>query len=377
MANWISIGVRADLDPTEGNFESENSATLLGTIDNSMMSIVSAVANDGNGDGIIWEDDLGGGETVTVDGTTSGFDSVQAYNATVNLGDGSSFTTTLGVVQLSNGEAYIVPTNKTYLDNLNIQSIDLTSVLVDDFDGMFSTSAARSVDNSTFVCFADGTLIDTPDGPRAVEVLKPGDQVMTVDHGPQIVRWVRSSEHHLEDIESDAKPVLVKAGALGQLLPRQDLIVSPQHRILIGGAGQLNTVFSSEAFAPAKSLTGLPGIRHMKGKSRINWVHFAFDRHEVVTANGCLTESLLLGPMVVNGLNAIERRAVIDLFGPATALDAALNGPPARECLKLGYVRRLISERLHEKYLLVAKEIRNWDRDLAMEKYEAERLGAA
>ncbi len=366
MATWISIGAYADLDPTEGNFQSEDANALLGTIDSSAMSFVSAVANDANGDGVIWEDDLGGQETITVDGVTSGLDSVQSYNATVTLGVGSSFTTTVGVVQLANGEVYIVPTDETHLDNLNIQSIELTSVLHDDYDGMFASSAERSVDNSSFVCFAEGTLIETPDGARAIELLKPGNQVMTMDHGIQTVRWVRSSEHRLEDIETDTKPVLIKAGALGHRLPTQDLIVSPQHRILIGGAGQLHATFSSEAFAPAKSLTGLPGIRHLKGKSWINWVHFACDRHEVVTANGCLSESLLLGPMVVNGLNAAERRAVIDLFGSANAHHAALNGPPARECLKVGYVRRLISSSLHQKDLLASKKTRKWDRDLAM-----------
>lgn len=376
MATWISIGVLTDLDPTEGNLLSENASVLLGTIDNSMMSFVSAAANDGNGDGTIWEDDLGGGETVTVDGITSGLDSIQAYNATVTLGDGSSFTTTLGVVQLTNDEAYIVPTDETHLDNLNIQSIELTSVLVDNFDGMYATSAARSVDNSSVVCFAEGTLIDTPDGPRAGEVLKPGDQVMTLDHGPQIVRWTRSSDHPLEEAEDEAKPVQIMAGALGRGLPAQDLIVSPQHRILVGGAGQLDAVFDSEALVPAKSLTAWPGIRHMKGKSRIKWVHFACDRHEVVSANGCLSESLLLGPMVTNGLNATERRAVFELFGPATGPDDALNGPPARDCLKVGPVRRLIAKHRNKRRRLVAKELRKPDHNFAAERPDAEQLCA-
>ncbi|GIT93312.1 hypothetical protein JANAI62_37370 [Jannaschia pagri] len=377
MAKWISIGVRADLDPTEGNFESENSASLLGTIDNTMMSIVSAVSNDGNGDGIIWEDDLGGGETVTVDGVTSGLDSVQTYNATITLGDGSSFTAILGVAQLSSGEAYIIPTNEVHLDNLKIQSVELTSVFVDEYDGMYTTSAARSVDNTSFVCFAAGTLIDTPDGPRAVEVLKPGDQVMTVDNGAQVIRWVRNSAHYLRDTEPDAKPVLVKAGALGQCLPTEDLVISPQHRILVGAAGQLQAIFNSEVFAPAKSLTGLPGIRYMKGKSHVNWVHFAFDRHEVVTANGCLSESLLLGPMVMNGLNATDHHEVMRLFGPATSLAAAVNGPPARECLQAGYVRRLISEYFREKNSLASKRIRKQSRGVEMERNKAEPLDAA
>ena len=228
-----------------------------------------------------------------------------------------------------------------------------------------------------YICYASGTLIDTQDGPRAVETLRPGDLVMTVDHGPQPVRWVRCSDHPLEEAEVDDKPVLIAAGTLGGKLPAQDLIVSPQHRVLVGGHGQLQGQFETEAFAPAKSLTKLRGIRHMKGKTKITWVHFACDRHEIVTANGCLSESLLLGPMVVNGLTAAERQTVIDIFGPAATPDAALNGPPALECLKVGAARQQLAKSLEEKGLGVAKEITKWDVGAAMERYEAERLREA
>ena len=53
-------------------------------------------------------------------------------------------------------------------------------------------------------CYAPGTMIDTPDGPRAVETLQVGDLVMTLDHGPQSIRWVRSGEVPSEEVEVDA-----------------------------------------------------------------------------------------------------------------------------------------------------------------------------
>jgi len=226
-------------------------------------------------------------------------------------------------------------------------------------------------------CYAPGTMIGTPAGPRAVETLRPGDPVMTLDHGPQAIRWTHSGEHPLEEAEDDARPVEIKAGALGRNLPLCDLIVSPQHRILVGAAGQLPGMFSREAFAPAKSLTAVPGIRHMKGLTRITWIHFACDRHEIVTANGCLSESLLLGPMVVNGLPPAERRALARQFGPAPAPGAALNGPPARDCLIVSAVKRQLARHPGQQGHQVAREIRKWDRDLAMEPCRAGRLAEA
>ena len=50
---------------------------------------------------------------------------------------------------------------------------------------------------------------------------------------------------------------------------------------------------------------------------------------------------------------------------------------PARECLKVGAVRKQLAKSLEEKGQRVAKEIKKWDVDAAMEQYEAERLSEA
>ncbi|MBT8460604.1 MAG: Hint domain-containing protein [Boseongicola sp.] len=235
-------------------------------------------------------------------------------------------------------------------------------------DGGASYAPTETSDPGFITCYAPGTIIATPTGPRPVETLRPGDLVMTLDHGPQTIRWTCSSAHPLEDVETDAKPVQIKAGALGQNLPVKDLIVSPQHRIFVGGAGQLQAVFPSEAFAPAKSLTGLPGIRHMKGKKDITWINFACDQHEVATANGCRSETLLLGPMVLNGLSSARKKELTDIFGTTPTPDAALNGPAARDCLTVSAVRRQIAKYRKEKKYLVAKEVKKSDVGLAVER---------
>jgi len=227
------------------------------------------------------------------------------------------------------------------------------------------------------VCYSEGTLINTPSGRTVVELLKPDDLVWTLDNGPVPVRWTRSEARRLDSIEADQKPILISAGALGSGIPTQDLIVSPQHRILVGGHQQLHGLFETEAFAPVKSLTSLPGIRYMNGKKAIRWIHFACERHEVVFANGCLSESLLLGPMVVNGMTAHERQAVSEIFGMAPTTDSELNGPSARECLSVGAIRRQIAKCLEANKKLVEKEIRKWDLDLAMEQYESELMRSA
>jgi len=236
------------------------------------------------------------------------------------------------------------------------------------YDVLTISSNSPSVDySSVFACFGPGTLIDTPDGPRPVDALKPGDLVSTLDHGPRPVRWTHTSTHSLDGgVDEDNRPVLIKAGALACGRPARDLIVSPHHRILVGGARQLEDMFENEALVPAKSLSTLPGIRFMKGKTQISWFHFACDRHEVVLSNGCFSESLLLGPMIVNGLPPSERRALVELFKPGPSLDVALNGLAARECLTVGSVKRRLARHLRDKRQHLASETRKRDRDLAM-----------
>lgn len=217
------------------------------------------------------------------------------------------------------------------------------------------------------ICFSVGTLIDTIDGKRAVETLQAGDLVNTLDHGFKPILWLRTNDQSLDSTQDDGKPVLISADALGPGRPSTDLVVSPQHRIFVGG-GQLGAFFESEALAPAKSLTGLLGVRHMRGKRDITWVHFAFETHEVVYSNGCLTESLLLGPMVTNGMTGVERQEVDHIFGTPPSQADPLNGPPARELLTVRAARAAIAA--GKKSRRQTKPLHKWELDLGMERDE-------
>lgn len=208
-------------------------------------------------------------------------------------------------------------------------------------DGGATYTLQTTPNPGTIPCFAPGTLIQTPDGPRAVETLGPGDRVLTLDAGPQEILWASRRDQPLDGTARDARPVLIRADAFAPGCPSADLIVSPQHRILVGGRGQLPAAFAAEFLVAAKALTDLPGIRPMMGRAGITWVHFALQRHHVVIANNCLSESLLLGPMVVNGLTAFQHRELHTIFGVRD--DGPLNGPSARACLKPGQVRRLFA----------------------------------
>lgn len=82
-----------------------------------------------------------------------------------------------------------------------------------------------SVDHVT--SFVPGTLLRTPDGPRRVDELRPGDRVMTLDNGPRAITWVGRRQVRGE---GRLAPVLIRPGALGN---RGPVILSPSQQLVL------------------------------------------------------------------------------------------------------------------------------------------------
>ena len=110
-------------------------------------------------------------------------------------------------------------------------------------------------------CFLEGTLIETVNGPRAIEDLQLGDLIPTMDSGDQPIRWVASSR-----IVGNPKaaPIRIEAGALGNT---RDLYVSPQHRILLTGWRAELYMGEDEVLVPAIKQVNDKAIRKVQQDS--------------------------------------------------------------------------------------------------------------
>ncbi|MGL6210409.1 MAG: Hint domain-containing protein, partial [Paracoccaceae bacterium] len=101
-----------------------------------------------------------------------------------------------------------------------------------------TAQAAGALASGGVICFTPGTWLSTPDGPRRIQSLRPGDLVETRDNGPQPVLWTghrRMSGARLYAMPH-LRPIRFRSGALGIGRPDEDLLVSPQHRMLVKGA---------------------------------------------------------------------------------------------------------------------------------------------
>lgn len=186
------------------------------------------------------------------------------------------------------------------------------------------------------ICFTPGTLIDTPFGARAVETLKVGDLVTTLDAGPQPISWVGART--LPCTPATA-PIRFETGALEGLT--KPLTVSPQHKMLVSHfAGEL-LFGEDEVFCTAQHMLG-DGITRSAQKM-VTYIHLMLDEHQIITANGVETESFHAGP---EGLKALSEESKASLFEsfPALRDDPYAHGATARPCLKAHETKLLMEE---------------------------------
>lgn len=187
-----------------------------------------------------------------------------------------------------------------------------------------SSGASSDTDTVTIeilICVVRGTLVDTPSGPVAVEDIAPGDLVMTKDRGAVPVRWIGSRRLSAEELAADPslRPVRIAAGALDGERPSRDLVVSPQHRVLVSGWRAELLFGEEEVLVPAKALVNGRTIRVDPPAGPTEYFHLMFDAHEVIFTEGAPTESFHAGPYSLRELGDAARvelhRLFPELFG--------------------------------------------------------------
>ena len=168
-----------------------------------------------------------------------------------------------------------------------------------------------------YVCFVDGTTIETTVGAVKVEDLSVGDEVIQADGRPVKVRWIGSHQVHLSDGLANQKlwPVKIAKNALGSGIPNCDLFVSQQHRILVKSKIVKRMFDEDEVLVPAKLLAqSLPGCSIVRLARSFSYLHFACDEHEIVRANGAHAESLYLGEQAEKILGEEQCRELEMIF---------------------------------------------------------------
>jgi Ca2+-binding RTX toxin-like protein len=301
--------------------------------------------NATDGDDVVFggagNDDLEGGlGNDTIDGG-EGTDLIYGGAGVDDLSGGFGSDTFLG------GNGGDVVTGGEDADNADIDVLDLTGSNVQRIDYVDGDPEAGTVtfqDGSTMTfseienvipCFTPGTLIATPKGERLVEELQVGDRIITRDNGIQEIAWLGHKPMSGAQLVQNPhlQPVLIKRGALGHGLPERDMMVSPNHRVLVSSDKTQLYFEENEVLAAAKHMVGAEGI-HTVNVLRTTYVHFMFERHEVVLSNGAWTESFQPGDYSLKGIGNSQRNEIFDLFPELSTKTGLENYQSARKALK-------------------------------------------
>jgi autotransporter passenger strand-loop-strand repeat protein len=144
----------------------------------------------------------------------------------------------------------------------------------------------RAADGSlTFaVCYYPGTMIRRPGGNAAVETLAIGDLVMTADGRALPVRWIGHNTVSTRFGDPlQVLPIRIHAGALGENLPERDLLVSPEHALLV-----------ADVLVQAGALVnGCSVVRERHVPETFVYYHVELSEHALILAEGTPAETFV------------------------------------------------------------------------------------
>lgn len=376
--NMIFIGKLPDMDPNEVYPGAEKASAILGGTSfgdaaNPLFGdMVEVTLNDRNGDGVIRTNDGFAGlfsETIThsasgaernykIDSTTL----VHKTVVTFQNPDGTTEDVTLSVriMQDTDGNTFLMPppANASAAEIEAMTSRPIVGVHFPTGNQFYDISHdSIFTDRTCFPCFASGTLIETEFGAMPIQELRQGMKVWTRDNGLQEIRWIgsRKLSSAVLGLASNLRPIRISAGSLGHDIPARDLLVSPQHRVLVRSRIAQKIFGCEEVLVAAKQLLQIEGIDVAHDLESVEYFHMLFDRHEIVVSDGAETESLYTGAEALKSLGQAAREEIFAIF-PDLRHAASDVAPEGARVLASGRLGRKLAVRhaQNEKVLVRA-----------------------
>ncbi|NNE51950.1 MAG: Hint domain-containing protein [Sulfitobacter sp.] len=184
------------------------------------------------------------------------------------------------------------------------------------------------------ICFTPGTRVRTGNGSILIEDLREGDLVQTKDNGLQPIQWIGSrwmsgarlfAMPHL-------RPIRLKAGMFDAGMPDEDLIVSPEHRLVVKGPVAQELFNTDEVLVTARDLVRGEGVSVDLQMRQVTYIHLLFDQHQIMWANGVETESFHPASAALTSLDDDDRARLLSAH-PDLAFDPHTYGAFARRNL--------------------------------------------
>ncbi len=259
---------------SSGGTETGATIATSGTLDIVSGAVVSSGVTFAYTDGVLVLNGDGGGlvgRDLAPTQTISAFAASDTIDITgLNSADitGEQFVGGLKFLEIGHDNGQVVVLQ--FDTNLSADTFTLTS------DGNGGTDVT--------ICYYPGTGIRTPAGDVAVEQLKIGDEVVTAEGRILPVRWIGRNTVSTRFADPlRVLPIRIRAGALADNRPERDLLVSPEHAVLVEGiliqAGAL--------------VNGLSILREPAVPETFTYYHVELAEHALLLAEGTPAESFV------------------------------------------------------------------------------------
>jgi len=163
--------------------------------------------------------------------------------------------------------------------------------------GMFLSSCKWDVDRGERgseaadpSCYVSGTQLLTPYGYRKIEDLRIGDTLLALGGDLPRIQWIGRSLRRRSAGEmwpGPVPPVRIQRDAIAPGAPDRDLLVSQNHRLCIGGL-----LILAKDLINGRSIS----LDSCETVTQLEYLHVKTERHEIIFADGVLSETLLLSP---------------------------------------------------------------------------------
>jgi hypothetical protein len=234
---------------------------------------------------------------------------------------------TVTVIEVGPGQKPLL----MFLDDLPPKGVDLW--VVHHTLSSLADPSSRPMDGGV-ICFTPGTRISTPDGPRQVQDLREGDKIQTRDNGAKEILWIgaRRMTGARLFVMPKLRPVRIRVGALGIGRPEEELLVSPEHRMLLRGAPAQALFNTPEVLVPARDLVNGSTVVTDLSVREVTYIHLLLEDHQILWANGVETESFHPANAAMSSLDDTDRKRLLRML-PGIDQDPHKYGDYARRNL--------------------------------------------
>jgi len=175
-----------------------------------------------------------------------------------------------------------------------------------------------------FCAFTRGSLVETEQGPMAIEDLLPGDTVLTQDESSETVLWKGSVTLIPGRVDSRGctRPLTrIMADTFGMQKPMSGVIAGPAARILGTPAHLRHLHGDAQVLTPVHEFQDGMGVIETLPPTPIELFHICLKRHSVIKVDGLHFETYHPGVNAVRMISHSLRSIYLNLFAHVDSLN--------------------------------------------------------